>query len=106
MGGFLTETLEVSCVRIVPEPEYSPIASLANLVDPGSTTVFGGVAVTFTVLVPDLTLVAGLGLLLGSLKKKFPTISPQLSEINSALVIVASALEERPTTFAPFSTYP
>ena len=68
MGGFLTETLLVSCVRIVPEPLYDPIASEANTVDPGSSIVFGGSAVTFTVLVPDLTLTAGLGLLLGFLK--------------------------------------
>ena len=61
MGGFLTETLLVSCVRIVPEPLYVPIASEANTVDPGSSIVFGGSAVIFTVLVPDLTLTAGFG---------------------------------------------
>ena len=104
LGGFLTSTLLVSCVRIVPLPVYVPIASEANTVDPGSSIVFGGSAVTFTVLVPDLTLTAGCGLLLGSLKKNAPIISPQLSEINSALVIVATAPDSLPTTLNPFST--
>ena len=82
LGGFLTETRFVSCVRIDPEPLYVPIASEANTVDPGSGVTPGGTAVTLTVLVPLLTLTAGAGLELGSLKKKFATISPQLSETN------------------------
>ena len=106
LGGFLTETLLVSCVRTVPEPLYVPSASDANTVEPGRTTVLGGTAVTLTVLVPLLTLVAGCGLLFGSLKKKLATISPQLSEINSALVISQTAPEVVPTILNPFSTYP
>jgi hypothetical protein len=106
LGGFLTETLLVSCVRTVPEPLYVPSASDANTVEPGRTTVLGGTAVTLTVLVPLLTLVAGFGLLFGSLKKKLATISPQLSEINSALVIFATAPEVVPTILNPFSIYP
>ena len=66
-------------------------ASEANTVDPGRTTVLGGTAVTFTVLVPLLTLTSGNGFEFGFLKKKFATISPQLSEINSARSIVQTA---------------
>ena len=106
LGGFLTSTLLVSCVRIVPEPLYVPIASEANTVDPGSGVTPGGTAVTLTVLVPLLTLTAGAGLEFGFLKKKFATISPQLSETNSALVIVATAPLLLPTTLHPLNTYP
>ena len=68
LGGFLTETRFVSCVRIVPAPLYVPIASEANTVDPGSGVTPGGTAVTLTVLVPLLTLTAGAGLEFGFLK--------------------------------------
>ena len=106
MGGFLTETVLVSWVRIVPEPLYVPSASDANTVDPGTATVFGASAVTLTVLDPLLTLTAGFGVVFGSLKKKQATISPQLSEINSELVICAIAPDSLPTIVNPFSIYP
>ena len=68
--------------------------------------VFGAFDVTLTDLVPDVIRTAGFGFVFGSLKKNAARTSPQLSEINSALVIVAVAPEVLPITLAPTSTYP
>ena len=83
-----------------------PSASLALTVEPGSGVTPGGTAVICTVLVPLVTLTGGAGFEFGSLKQKHAIISPQLSEISSALVIVAVAPLVLPTTFAPWTTYP
>ena len=105
-GGFLTETRLVSWVKIVPDPLYVPSASLANTVDPGRGVTPGGTAVTFTVFIPLVILTCGGGFEFGSLKKKLATISPQLSDINSDLVILAVAPLVSPTIVAPGATYP
>ena len=67
---------------------------------------FGAFDVTLTDLVPDVIRTAGFGFVFGSLKKNAARTSPQLSEINSALVIDATAPEVFPIILNPFSTYP
>ena len=57
-------------------------------------------------MVPDVTLTVGAGDAFGSLKKKFPTMSPQLSEIRSQEVTVAVAPLLCPTMVAPLTQYP
>ena len=66
----------------------------------------GGTAVTLNVLAPDLTITGGFGDVFGSLIKKDPKISPQLSEINSHLVTVAVAPLLIPWRVAPLTQYP
>ena len=101
LGGFLTATLVVSWVTVVPEPLYSPIASEAKTVEFAVGVTPGGTAVTLTVLLPVLTLIGGAGVVFGSLKKKQATMSPQLSEINSDLVMSATAPLVLPTIRDP-----
>ena len=48
-GGFLTSTLKLFCVIIVPVPKKVPEASLASAVEPGTgITPSGAAAVSYT----------------------------------------------------------
>ena len=59
---------------------------------------------TLNVFVPVVNKVGGFGVELAFLKKKAPTISPQLSENRSLLDMVATAPLETPVNFAPLTT--
>ena len=64
---------------MVPVPVNIPCASLAWSLAPGTGIVPSGADVILNVLVPVANRVGGFGVLLGSLKKNAPNISPQLS---------------------------
>ena len=85
-------------------PLYVPSASLPNAVEPGRGVTPGGTAVILTVLVPDFTLTGGFGFAFVSRKKKFAIRSPQLSEIRSIFVIVATAPLVFPIILDPLVT--
>ena len=102
-GGFLTPTVSVACVIITPVPVNVPAASLPSALCPGTDNVPSGAAVILNVFVPVLNVIGGFGSAFGFLKKNAPRISPQLSEIKSMLVIVATAPLVSPIIFAPFT---
>ena len=87
-------------------PVNTPEASLDSAVAPGNWTVPSAAAVTLNVLVPDLNNTGGLGTAFAFLKKNVPIKSPQLSDIRSMFVILATAPLVSPITVAPFTKYP
>ena len=91
---------------IVPVPVKTPEASLASAVEPGICITPSVAAVILKVFAPDLKITGGLGSTLASLKKNAPIISPQLSDIKSILVILATAPLVSPTIVAPLTAYP
>ena len=105
-GGFLTDTLLVTVVCMVPVPVNTPDASLAWSVLPGTGIVPSGAAVTLNVFVPVANTVGGFGVVFGFLKKNAPSKSPQLSLNKSILLTVATAPLCSPVIYAPLTTYP
>ena len=105
-GGFLTPTVSVAWVIITPVPVNVPAASLPSALCPGTDNVPSGAAVILNVFVPVLNVIGGFGSAFAFLKKNAPMISPQLSEIKSMLVIVATAPLVSPIIFAPLTAYP
>ena len=81
----------VVVVSKVPVPVNTPIASLAKSVLPGTGIVPSFAAVTLNVFVPVSNNCGGFGVVFGSLKKKVPNKSPQLSVRNLIFVTLATA---------------
>ena len=87
-------------------PVKVPEASLARAVAPGTDILPGRFAVNLNVFVPVRNNIGGSGVWFAFLKKKAPIRSPQLSEIKSKFVIVATAPLDLPVIFAPLTRYP
>ena len=92
----------VVVVSTVPVPVNIPKASLDKSVLPGTGIVPSFADVTLNVFVPVSNNCGGFGVVLGSLKKKVPNKSPQLSVFNLILFTFAIAPLSSPTILAPF----
>ena len=73
---------------------------------PGTGIVPAGADVTLNVFVPVLNKFDGFGSVFGSLKKKEPIKSPQLSLTNFTFATLAIAPLVKPTNLTFFLTYP